>query len=232
MNNPNAPHGASDASPHHATPSANESAFGATATGAGGDTPASGHGTGELMNLAVRMVIPLRREFGRSLDVSHFLHDAGYARQILDLAKSSQDPRLRGYAAALESRTSPTPVPTTTTSIIEVLAESTASRPTQAGEIPHAPAVSTLALLEAKRFASRRLLHVLGPTATQLCLRIELAATIADVIVAVRRSCTVVRDVRGTTQAALFGDAVEAKLRALSLLEEQAPDRRRAGYRP
>ena len=64
-----------------------------------------------------------------------------------------------------------------------------------------------MALLEAKRFASRRLLHVLGPTATQLCLRIELAATIADVIVAVRRSCTVVRDVRGTTHATLFGDA-------------------------
>lgn len=223
MINSNAPHGISDELRHHATPSANESGFGATAGTSGGDACASGLGNGGLMNLAVRMVIPLRREFGRSLDVSHFLHDASYARQILDLAKSSQDARLRGYAAALDGRTAAPPVPTTT-SLIEVLAESTASRPTQAGATPTELAISTLALLEAKRFASRRLLEVLGPTATQLCLRIESAATIADVIVAVRRSCTVVRDARGTRQAEYFGNAVEAKLKALSLLNHQAPD--------
>ena len=50
---------------------------------------ASTFGPGDEMNVAVRRVIPLRREFGRMLNVSHFLHDARYARGILDLAKPS-----------------------------------------------------------------------------------------------------------------------------------------------
>ena len=66
------------------------------------DQPVSTFGAGDEMNVAVRMVTPLRREFGRMLDVSHFIHDDAYARGIIDLAKSSCDARLRGYAAFLE----------------------------------------------------------------------------------------------------------------------------------
>ncbi len=29
----------------------------------------------EVLNTVVRMVVPMRREFGRQLDVRHFLHD-------------------------------------------------------------------------------------------------------------------------------------------------------------
>ncbi len=47
--------------------------------------PASTFCPGDQMNVAVRMVIPLRREFGRMLDVSQLLHDARYACGILDL---------------------------------------------------------------------------------------------------------------------------------------------------
>lgn len=65
----------------------------------GADPPDS-----DLMNYAVRMVIPLRREFGTSLDVPHFLHDFTYARGILDQAKASRDPRLREYAGYLENK--------------------------------------------------------------------------------------------------------------------------------
>jgi len=56
----------------------------------------------KLMNTLVRMVIPMRREFGRSLDVSQFLRDVSYAREVLDRACQSVDPRLREYATWVE----------------------------------------------------------------------------------------------------------------------------------
>ena len=52
----------------------------------------------QLMNILVRMVIPLRREFGRQLNVSQFMQDPDYARSVLDVALGSQDTRLRDYA--------------------------------------------------------------------------------------------------------------------------------------
>lgn len=66
--------------------------------------PPSDFGDSDLMNYAVRMVIPMRREFGCQLDVSTFLQDFGYARQILAQARSSSDGRLREYAHYLESK--------------------------------------------------------------------------------------------------------------------------------
>jgi len=59
---------------------------------------------GQLMNYLVRMVVPLRREFGRNLNVGQFLHDFSYAREVLDEAKQSQDPRLLEYALYVEKR--------------------------------------------------------------------------------------------------------------------------------
>jgi hypothetical protein len=58
----------------------------------------------QLMNYLVRMVVPLRREFGRSLNVGQFLHDLTYAREVLDEALNSQDPRLLEYARYVEKR--------------------------------------------------------------------------------------------------------------------------------
>jgi len=55
----------------------------------------------DLMNTLVRMVVPMRREFGRQLDVRHFLHDLEYAREVIQQALSSQDPRLQHYASYL-----------------------------------------------------------------------------------------------------------------------------------
>lgn len=68
------------------------------------------------MNYLVRMVVPMRREFGCSLDVSCFLRDMGYAREMLDHARQSQDQRLRDYAACVEKamrgvRTEPVAAP-------------------------------------------------------------------------------------------------------------------------
>jgi hypothetical protein len=58
----------------------------------------------QLMNYLVRMVVPMRREFGRSLNVGQFLHDFTYAREVLDEALRSQDPRLLEYARYVERR--------------------------------------------------------------------------------------------------------------------------------
>lgn len=58
----------------------------------------------QLMNYLVRMVVPMRREFGRQLDVHQFLHDFAYAREVLDEALKSSDSRLVEYARYVETR--------------------------------------------------------------------------------------------------------------------------------
>ncbi|WP_144289899.1 hypothetical protein [Ideonella sp. A 288] len=55
-------------------------------------------GPNPLMNYLVRMVTPMRREFGRQLDVQQFMHDFEYAADVLREALRSQDPRLVDYA--------------------------------------------------------------------------------------------------------------------------------------
>lgn len=55
-------------------------------------------GPNPLMNYLVRMVTPMRREFGRQLDVHQFMHDFEYAADVLREALRSQDPRLVDYA--------------------------------------------------------------------------------------------------------------------------------------
>jgi hypothetical protein len=53
---------------------------------------------GAVLNFVIRMVVPMRREFGRLLDVQRFMRDADYARIVLDEALESRDQRLRDYA--------------------------------------------------------------------------------------------------------------------------------------
>ena len=71
------------------------------ATGAAMSAPDPGSNS-ELMNYLVRMVVPMRREFGRSLDVRHFLHDLEYARDVIQQALTSQDARLLQYAKYID----------------------------------------------------------------------------------------------------------------------------------
>lgn len=58
----------------------------------------------QLMNYLVRMIVPMRREFGRSVDVQQFLHDFAYAKEVIDQALGSQDARLREYANYVQQR--------------------------------------------------------------------------------------------------------------------------------
>jgi hypothetical protein len=59
---------------------------------------------GQLVATIVRMVVPLRREYGFALDVHQFMHDSGYAAAVLDKARASVDPKLRDYAAHVEKQ--------------------------------------------------------------------------------------------------------------------------------
>lgn len=74
----------------------------------------------KILNYVIRMVVPMRREFGRELNVQHFLHDFSYARTVLAEALSSQDARLRQYAEYVQAMmlgprvgapAAPTPLP-------------------------------------------------------------------------------------------------------------------------
>jgi hypothetical protein len=58
----------------------------------------------EILNYLVRMVVPMRREFGRKLDVGQFMHDFRYATEVLQQARVSLDPRLREYGLYVEKR--------------------------------------------------------------------------------------------------------------------------------
>lgn len=43
----------------------------------------------------MRLVVPIRREFGKNIDVQDFLYNATYAKEILDMASSSQNEKLK-----------------------------------------------------------------------------------------------------------------------------------------
>jgi len=109
----------------------------------------------QIMNTLLRMVVPIRREFGRNLDVKHFLHDLEYQQDIINQALASQDTRLRDYAQYVQKLTAgprtaadaPAPpkqaqradAPSTKTPMIETLspeteAPSTLAEPRDKGE--------------------------------------------------------------------------------------------------
>jgi hypothetical protein len=58
----------------------------------------------QLMTYLVRMVVPMRREFGVALDVHQFVHDRAYATEMINRARASVDPRLRDYAENIQKR--------------------------------------------------------------------------------------------------------------------------------
>ena len=80
-----------------------------------------------------------------------------------------------------------------------------AAAPGPAAGASSAPApLTAVTLAEAKRFAVRRLTDLLGPTAEDLCLRIESTRTAADFAAAVKRAEAVLRDFGGSDMAASF----------------------------
>jgi hypothetical protein len=61
-------------------------------------------GDSQILDYVVRMVVPMRREFGRQLDVQQFLHDRDYAHALIEEALTSRDARLVEYARYVNQR--------------------------------------------------------------------------------------------------------------------------------
>jgi hypothetical protein len=89
----------------------------------------------KIVNYLVRMVVPLRREFGQNLDVQHFLHDLDYAQEVLKKALSSRDPRLREQAEYV-SKLKFGPRVGQATSTVTTPSPSVAKAPAAPGQIP------------------------------------------------------------------------------------------------
>ena len=88
-----------------------------------------------VLNFVIRMVVPMRREFGRSLDVQLFMRDADYARSVLEQALASRDQRLRDYAEYVSRhlggarQVDPPRVETTTPMVLDPLGPPAAAVP-------------------------------------------------------------------------------------------------------
>jgi hypothetical protein len=83
------------------------------------------------------------------------------------------------------------------------LAASSAPAPLAASSAP-APLAGAVTLPEAQRFAVRRLTDLLGPTAEDLCLRIEHTRNAVDFAAAIKKAEAVLRDFKGAEAAAAF----------------------------
>lgn len=83
------------------------------------------------------------------------------------------------------------------------LAASSAPAPLAASSAP-APLAGAVTLPEAQRFAVRRLTDLLGPTAEELCLRIEHTRNAVDFAAAIKKAEAVLRDFKGAEAAATF----------------------------
>jgi len=89
------------------------------------------------------------------------------------------------------------------------LIEITAQRAVAAETRP-AAAATTLPLAQARSLAVRRLNDMLGPEATELCLRIEATRSPQEFHTAVRRVGSALRDVVGPQRAAQFVSELES----------------------
>lgn len=175
----------------------------------GTEAPASSFGPGDEMNVAVRMVVPLRREFGRVLDVSHFLHDAACAWGIIDLAKSSRDARPRGHAAFLDRQWGSAAAAAPVRPAPSVVAPVPAPVPLPVLASSAAAVLPAMDFTAIKWRSARHVMALLGPTADALCLKIEGSATMDEFVAQARRAHGVVRDIRVAARADDFGDLVE-----------------------
>ena len=62
-----------------------------------------GKSNSDIIALVMRMVVPVRHEFGKNIDIQHLLSDSQYAESIIVMASSSRNEQLREHARYLES---------------------------------------------------------------------------------------------------------------------------------
>lgn len=139
-----------------------------------------------VLEMLVRMVVPMRREFGRVIDVQTFLHDQDYARDVLAQAASSQVERLRTYAEIVDRQQrgagARPPVPPT------AVFDETAQRD----------------FLRQRHDAVRSLIDLAGPSAESLAIRMERAKNAGELRPLLERGYGLVLDLRGASAARAY----------------------------
>lgn len=134
-----------------------------------------------LLDTLVRMVTPMRREFGWTIDVQQARRDVAYARRLIEQAMTSRVPRLRDYAQFVDSQLQGEPA-----------SPATPTAPARA--VPHdARAMATL--------ASRGLIDLVGPLGEPLAMKLEAARDAATLSALVRQAHDCVAAVRGAAAA-------------------------------
>ncbi|MFM2448723.1 MAG: hypothetical protein RIS44_1173 [Pseudomonadota bacterium] len=150
-----------------------------------------------VFNTAVRMVIPMRREFNNALDVSKFMREAAYAKEVLNVALTSSTPRLRECAEFLERHFSG------------------ASKPTKSHdqETPRAARLLESAAFKMRRAeAVKRLLQLVGPMGEPLCIKMERTNEDDALDALLQNAQQLVANIRGTN----FADGYLAGVNAVS----------------
>jgi hypothetical protein len=87
-----------------------------------------------------------------------------------------------------------------------------APAPSATGKTTTAPAARGASLIDAQRYASRRLFDLLGPSSEPACLRIEAARTAQDLQSAIKLAEIMVNDVRSGKVAAEFAAEMQAHM--------------------
>ena len=145
----------------------------------------------QVLDAVVRMVVPMRREFGCSVDVQAFMRDASYAQQVLGQALTSQVQRLRRYAEVAQghlwSLQAAAAVPTL------VVAPVAKSPPVGRAELHGFDAQ--------RREAVQHLLKLVGPVAEPLCIKMERARTPDELAPLLKLAQQVVANQRGSQVA-------------------------------
>jgi hypothetical protein len=145
----------------------------------------------DMQNTLVRMVIPMRREFGCALDVQQMRSDRAYAEGIVEQALTSQVQSLRDHARLVRAHLS---------AAAQVSHEPNGDQRTTA----HRDAAS----------AARRLIDLVGPMGEALAIRIERARDAQALEKSIGDACSLVARVRGEAAASDYlqqtaGDGAE-----------------------
>lgn len=150
-----------------------------------------------VLDTLVRMVVPMRREFGLSLDVQTFMRDSAYASEVLARALRSQVERLRTYAEQVDKQM-----------------RGTAPRPGIAAPAQPPAALPAASLQRSfdlqRRTAVKLLFDQVGPNAEPLAVRMESAANLAALRPLLGRAGLMIDQLRGTRAAHAYLVATEA----------------------
>jgi hypothetical protein len=135
-----------------------------------------------MQNALVRMVVPMRREFGCALDVHQMRHDRAYAKSIIAQALTSRVQSLRDHARLVGAH----------------LGDAEASLAAQQPDTERATPLPDPTL------AARRLIDLVGPMGEPLAIRIERAPNAQDLEKLIGDARALIVGVRGEQAAAAF----------------------------